>query len=1086
MPQVTPIDALTSLLGPLLDPGQRVFAPFLGFAVLAAVLLRPAGAGLKQVLGVRLWRHRSSLLDGQLALTKGLLRSVGLLPALVSAYALALAVARGLDGAVGAPGWSLNPTALTAFYSVVLFVVWDASRYALHRLLHEVPALWSLHQVHHSAEVLTPLTFYRTHPLESLLYGARDALATGLTAGVFLWAFRGAAVPLELLGVSAAGFVLNAVFGNLRHSHVWLTFGRAEGWFISPAQHQLHHTRDGSRCNYGTWLAIWDRLSGTLERASRRPFRFGLPASELNHDPGHLASALLGPLGRLRGVALAGLALFGLVGPAFAQEAQEGEEPAAQEAGEDQDADEGQDAEEAEEGDDDDPDDVSEVVSVVAKRRGIPRVAGSAHVVEQEQLERREYDDIHRVVAHVPGVYVREEDGYGLRPNIGLRGASSDRSSKVTLMEDGVLLGPAPYSAPAAYFFPTTTRMVGVEIFKGPAATRHGPNTIGGAVNLLTRPVPESPELSLDAGFGLNRTWKLHGVAGARNRNAGFVIEGVHLASDGFKRLDGGGPTGFDKTEIMLKGLFETNPTPAGTHTWEIKLGYANERSMETYLGLTDADFADSPVRRYSSSSEGLMRWNRTQAELRWTGRISSHVTVTAVGYHHWMDRSWRKLNRLDDGTEDGPPAIGSILSNPDAGLGAVYSRVLRGELDSSEAGVNLAVGTNQRAFHSAGVQTLLRWKERKGIIGHELEAGVRVHGDRIRRDHTEDFFAMTSGELIPTGDPTTQDVDNLGEALAVAVHVHEDLAIGPVRVLPGFRAEIIRRRFEDRALGTSTVATDVVPLFGLGLHAQPIPELALLGGIHRGFSPVSPGQPKETLPESSWNVEGGARFGWRGTRAEAIGFFNDYDNLTGSCTFSAGCGGTALDTQLNAGQVHVYGLEAAFGQAIVLPASLQLEAHVSYTWTGSQFRTQFNSGSPLFGDVRIGDSLPYVPEHQGNAAIALVGPVGSFEISATGQTAMRDLPGQGEIPDALRIPGHVVVDLFGDLRLIDGVKIYGSVNNLLNSSYLVSRRPFGARPGRPFHFMVGVKLEGLPTGQPGLIPRPPLPEPLRTPDLAP
>jgi outer membrane receptor for Fe3+-dicitrate len=121
---------------------------------------------------------------------------------------------------------------------------------------------------------------------------------------------------------------------------------------------------------------------------------------------------------------------------------------------------------------------------------GTPRVAGSAHRVDEETLERFEYDNVERVLAEVPGVSTRGEDGYGLRPNIGMRGASSDRSAKVTLMEDGVLFAPAPYAAPAAYYFPMSTRLVGVEVFKGPAATRFGPQTVGGAINLLTRRVP--------------------------------------------------------------------------------------------------------------------------------------------------------------------------------------------------------------------------------------------------------------------------------------------------------------------------------------------------------------------------------------------------------------------------------------------------------------------------------------------------------------------------------------------------------------------------------------------------------------------
>ena len=152
---------------------------------------------------------------------------------------------------------------MSGLFSVTLFVCWDLSRYLLHRLMHAVPALWALHQVHHSAEVLTPMTFYRTHPIESLLYQLRGVLVAGALTGVFFWLFQTNAQPWQLLGVSTFGFVFNLLGGNLRHSHVWLSYGPLERWLISPAQHQLHHA-DGCQRNYGAWLAVWDRVGGTL------------------------------------------------------------------------------------------------------------------------------------------------------------------------------------------------------------------------------------------------------------------------------------------------------------------------------------------------------------------------------------------------------------------------------------------------------------------------------------------------------------------------------------------------------------------------------------------------------------------------------------------------------------------------------------------------------------------------------------------------------------------------------------------------------------------------------------------------------
>ena len=102
-----------------------------------------------------------------------------------------------------------------------------------------------------------------------------------------------------------------------------------------------------------------------------------------------------------------------------------------------------------------------------------------------------DYDNPEKVVTKsVSGVYARGEDGFGLRPNIGIRGVNPDRSKKITLMEDGLLFAPAPYAAPAAYYFPLITRMELVRVIKGPGAVSFGPQTIGGAIDLVTRSIP--------------------------------------------------------------------------------------------------------------------------------------------------------------------------------------------------------------------------------------------------------------------------------------------------------------------------------------------------------------------------------------------------------------------------------------------------------------------------------------------------------------------------------------------------------------------------------------------------------------------
>ena len=108
---------------------------------------------------------------------------------------------------------------------------------------------------------------------------------------------------------------------------------------------------------------------------------------------------------------------------------------------------------------------------VIGDREAAMKIAGSGTVLNQLKLDLTDHTDLHQIVASVPGIYIRQEDGYGLRPNIGIRGATTDRSQKITMMEDGILIGPAPCAA-------LTARIHAVEILKGPAAIKYGPHTV--------------------------------------------------------------------------------------------------------------------------------------------------------------------------------------------------------------------------------------------------------------------------------------------------------------------------------------------------------------------------------------------------------------------------------------------------------------------------------------------------------------------------------------------------------------------------------------------------------------------------------
>lgn len=1013
---------MTEWLAPVLDPSSRTFWPLLVGAALVAMVHhlwtnrhRPAVAWKtlwRATVAPHLWGHPSSRLDLQLLVVRRALTLLFGATELGLAYTFATSVVRTLDGVFGIPVVPMVSSLwLTVGYTLVLFVVWDLSRYVLHRAMHEIDALWQIHQVHHSAQVLTPFTFHRIHPLEGLLYGARGVIVDGALAGLAFWLFRGDAVQWSILGVHGIGFLLNAFSGNLRHSHVWWRFGPSvERWLLSPAQHQLHHGLDAVHVNYGTWLAVWDRWGGSWVAApARRPPQYGL--SERNHEPDDLLGALVGPVRRW--IPVGWLAWAG-----FAQ-AQEGP--------------------------------TYEIV--VVGDEGVPRVAGSAYVVDEEELERTEYNDVHRVLAAVPGVYVRGEDGFGLRPNIGMRGANSDRSSKIALLEDGIPLAPAPYAAPAAYYFPLTTRIAGVEVFKGPAALEHGPQTIGGAVNLLSRAIPARPGGYANVGFGSYRTLTAHVWGGASTDQLGFLVEGAHLSTGGFKALDGGGPTGFARQDVLVKARAATTPGEL-TGTVELELGVGREQSHETYLGLTYADWLVTPLRRYAASQDDVMNWNRTSAEL-FANVDYERTRVDGAVWIHRLDRVWTKLNRFAGG-----PDLHDLLLAGAGGASDPYLAILQGEADSTTDDQVLLIGTNDRTFVSSGGQAVLRTEGTFGPVTDRLTAGVRWVWDDVRRLHTEDPFGMTGGELLPTGGPTETLLDSATRANALAAWIQDTVAWGPVQILPGARLEWITTAAGTAASGPLDPQQQVVMLPGVGASVSVARWLDGFAGVHRGFSPVAPGQDESVDPEMAVNAELGLRAVPGETHAELVGYLSRYENIVGACTLSGGCSDDLVDQQFNGGAALVYGLETLATHTVHLPARFELLLSATYTWTHGEFLTGFVSAFPQFGSVVAGDRLPYVPEHQGSLRFTVLHERGSFTAGAIGRSGMWDEAGQGPLPEIGSIPPLLLVDVAADARLAGPVRVYATVTNLTNSHAIESWRPFGARPTAPFTAFVGLKLD--------------------------
>ncbi len=680
---------------------------------------------------------------------------------------------------------------------------------------------------------------------------------------------------------------------------------------------------------------------------------------------------------------------------------------------------------------------------------------GARAELTKEALERDEHDDVHKVLRGVAGVYLRDEDGYGLRPNIGMRGAAADRSAKVALMEDGVLIAPAPYTAPAAYYTPLVTRLSRIEVTKGPSAIRFGPNTVGGAIDMIGEPFPGERAGYVDVAGGSDLYGKLHARAAERRERWGVMAEYVNLRSDGFKDLDNGGPTGFDKDDVQLTTRVMSAPSATTYHVLDLRVGYGTETSHETYTGLTDVDFAAHPQRRYVASQLDEMNWDHWRMRATHRVELGLHTRVETVAYRHKFHRAWGKVDGFI-----GQRDFSALLASPMAGANAVYYAILTGQADSTTLEEQLILGTNDRRFTSQGIQSALATEQSTGPLRHHIDAGARIHFDRADRRRYEDAYNMVAGSLVSAGRARELVLDSRAETIALALYAQDRLIYRDLEVSLGTRVELIDYRYFDHLTMALHEGDYGVLIPGAGAEYHVTDELSALAGVHRGFVPVAPSAGAGARPESSINYEAGAR--WRGAQlnVDLIGFFSDYSNLKGSCTLSAGCTEMQEGDEFNGGRVFAYGVEAQVAGRFPLASrhELSLPVAAAYTYTRSSFQTDFSSEFAGWGDVEAGDELPYLPRHllSGSAGIAVHG----YEAGATVryQGTTRDVAGQGEIEDRDRLAPLLTIDLSVHARLHALAELYATVSNLLDEQVIISRRPYGARPNPPRMIAAGYK----------------------------
>jgi Fe(3+) dicitrate transport protein len=716
---------------------------------------------------------------------------------------------------------------------------------------------------------------------------------------------------------------------------------------------------------------------------------------------------------------------------------------------------------------------VLDSVNVIGDARKLYDLPASAHLVKTEDIRDQSYSDINRILRKAPGVNIREEDGYGLFPNISFRGVDTTRSAKITVMEDGVLTAPAPYSAPAAYYNPASGRMSGVEVLKGSSQIKYGPHITGGVMNYQSTPIPNSGKAYLKSIYGSYGEFRTHGYVGdtidTSNGRFGYLLEGFYRGSDGFKTIDetadfkNGDETGFQQVEPMVRLSWEPNTTMY--QKLEVKFGYSSMDADETYLGLSETDFKNDPYRRYSSSRFDNIDSERKGGFARYFVAPTDNLDIVTTAYYSEFDRNWVKLNDLRGGLT-GNISLSSALAGANNGLGLAC---LRGDL-----ACNIRVRDNNRSYYLGGVESVATYRFDAGATNHELTGGFRYHQDEEARFQRDTTYEQAEGGTIigaDVGDPGSQD-DRSGLTRAYALFLKDRIEFGNFGFTPGLRYEHLDQVYRDNRNPDDNGRSSLdMYAGGATIDYKFNDDLMVFASAHRGFSPPSPQNAViDKLGEETSNAyELGGRYKQGAFSAEFTGFYTQFNNLL----VVDNIGGAGTGNSENFGEVDSRGVELAlnFDAGDYFGWGFKNPYFLSFTYTDTE---QLNDAAStdaesIFSYGKKGNRVPYIPEYTLSFGSGIQFDTWGMNVSANyvGETFTsanntdKQINGEGE-PDARfgKTDDYVIADVSGYYKVAKGVKVLAGIQNLSDASYVVSRQPHGPRPGMPLFAYGGFELD--------------------------
>ncbi len=709
---------------------------------------------------------------------------------------------------------------------------------------------------------------------------------------------------------------------------------------------------------------------------------------------------------------------------------------------------------------------MDEVVVSGSRIGALRYLPGSAVTVSSHQLKTQAPLSGNDVLRSISGVNVVDEEGAGLRTNIGVRGLDPDRSRNVLVLEDGIPVALGPYGEPEMYYTPSIDRMSGVEVLKGSGSILYGPQTVGGVVNYLTADPP--PQSTGFARFSGGRGAYFSGQAGYGNTygNTGFQVNYLRRQAENL------GPTTFRLNDFNSKLKFDASSRAEVM----VKLGIYDERSNSTYLGLTQYMFDAGGKDYIRMAPDDNLAVRRYSLGVQHTFHVNKDLQFNTTAYAYTTTRNWKRQDFAYD--PEASKLTGVTWGNGELPGGGVFMRN--------------TTGNRNRQFEIAGVESRVRYNYALLNKDNSLQWGARLLYERAYEQRINGTMAQAaSGELrndeIRTGHAFSSWVQN-------KLHFNPRLSFttGLRTEVLEYERDILRINFEDVNMRNKTFLAEVIP--GAGINYNLNERVGLFAGIHRGFAPPrikdaisSSGEDMQLEAEKSWNFELGTRATWpQAVTFELTVFHMDFSNQVIPVSESSGGMGAGY---INGGSTIHRGLEGevmlTLSQWIDMPGELTLGANGTLTeslFSGNRFLVQKihrEDGEQVLVNIN-GNKTPYSPgftssgflqfESTGGIGFRLSGNYTGSQYTDVLNTddvnswiAMAEENKEYDYVQATangrigKMSSFFVMDATAWVELPIGVDLNISVKNLLDERYIATRRPQGIRVGLPRFIHVGL-----------------------------